>query len=159
MSRHSTVTVLYFLLILYMFWTHSVSIIRRSIKLTAYATSGTDVTSVGYFLINWSMMHGILNIKLHFHFLSLPFTEAERSPHRLTFEHNNHTLQIKKYNVYVNKQYAWLVETTKISVCYYHGKIVLENEFQKAINYDPTYKLPTNLSTNQPTYLLTYPPT
>jgi hypothetical protein len=32
------VTVLYFLLILYMFRAHSVSIIRRSIKLTAYAT-------------------------------------------------------------------------------------------------------------------------
>jgi hypothetical protein len=41
------VTVLYFLLILYMFQTHSVSIIRRSIKLTAYATSGTVTVSCG----------------------------------------------------------------------------------------------------------------
>jgi hypothetical protein len=41
------VTVLYFLLILYMFRTHSVSIIRRSIKLTSYATSGTVTVSCG----------------------------------------------------------------------------------------------------------------
>jgi hypothetical protein len=41
------VTVLYFLLILYMFRTHSVSIIRSSIKLTAYATSGTVTVSCG----------------------------------------------------------------------------------------------------------------